>query len=153
MIFGDQRLLRLVYVSAAAPTLLRDDLIEIGRTAQRNNGSMRVTGMLLHVEGEFFQVLEGPGAAVEEVFSKICEDDRNEWVTPLLRERPLRRVFRTWTMGCFDLPFDELPRDLFFRADWDEVRLRVKANRRQEFFGFLERFYRVNLQLGGVAFE
>lgn len=147
VIFGDQRLSRLVYVSAAAPLLRRSDLIEIGRTAKRKNAGLRITGLLLHVEGEFFQVLEGPGDAVESVFAKISRDERNEWVTPLLRERPFRRVFRTWSMGCFDLPFDELPSDLFFRAEWEQVRLRVKADRRQEFYGFLERFYQVNMEI------
>ncbi len=148
MIFLDQRLLRLVYVSAAAPQLTRADLIEMGRTAQRNNQKSRLTGLLLHVDDEFFQVIEGPSAAVEDVFSRICEDKRNEWVTPLLREHPFRRVFKTWSMGCFDLPFDELPRDVFFRADWEEVRLRVNADRRQDFYRFLERFYHVNLEAG-----
>lgn len=151
MIFTDQRLLRLVYVSAASPTLTRSDLIEMGETARRNNRELRLTGLLLHVDGEFFQVLEGPGGAVEDVFARICEDKRNEWVTPLLRERPFFRVFKTWSMGCFDLPFEELPPDLFFRADWQEVQLRVNADRRHEFYRFLERFYRVNLEAGRAA--
>lgn len=148
MIFPDQRLLRLVYVSAAAPGLARSDLIDIGEAARRNNAMQRLTGMLLLVEGEFFQVIEGPTDKVEAMFDRISNDARNEWVTPLLRERPFRRVFRAWSMGCFDLPFSDLPRDLFFKADWDEVRLRVAADRRQEFYGFLERFYRVNHAAG-----
>ncbi|MEO1328226.1 MAG: BLUF domain-containing protein [Pseudomonadota bacterium] len=149
--FLDQRLMRLVYVSAASPHLTRADLIEMGRTAQRNNQRKRLTGLLLHVENEFFQILEGPAGAVEEVFSRICEDDRNDWVTPLLREHPFRRVFKTWSMGCFDLPFGDLPPEIFFRADWDEVRLRVNADRRQDFYRFLERFYQVHLETGRAA--
>ena len=151
VIFGDQRLLRLVYVSAAADDISRNDLIEIGRTAQRVNMELRITGLLLHVEGEFFQVLEGPGGAVEEVFRRIGEDPRNRWVTPLLRERPFRRVFRTWSMGCFDMPFEELPASVFFRADWEEVRLRINADSRHEFYGFLTRFYQVNQHLGQLV--
>lgn len=151
MIFNDQRLVRLVYVSAATAPLSRVDLIDMGETARRNNRAHRVTGMLLHVEGEFFQVLEGPAASVEEIFSRICEDPRNQWVTPLLRERPFFRVFRSWSMGCFDLPFEKLPDDVFFKADWEQVRLRVKADHRQSFYRFLERFYEVNHEQGAEA--
>ncbi|MEL6978411.1 MAG: BLUF domain-containing protein [Pseudomonadota bacterium] len=140
--------MRLVYVSAATSRLSRKELIAIGETSQRNNRNHKVTGMLLHVDGEFFQVLEGPEAAVEETFSRICDDTRNRWVTPLLRERLLFRLFKTWSMGCFDLPFETLPRDVFFQADWEQVRLRVNADHRQSFYRFLERFYEVNLTSG-----
>lgn len=126
-------------------------MVELGDAARRNNNRLRVTGLLLHVEGEFFQVLEGPGGAVEEIFSRICEDDRNQWVTPLLRERPLFRVFKAWSMGCFDLPFERLPEEVFFRADWEAVRIRVNSDRRQGFYRFLERFYEVNQTMGKVA--
>ena len=148
MLFGEMRLIRLVYVSAAAPGLTRRDLIEIGETARRNNARDRVTGLLLHVEGEFFQVLEGPKAAVEQTFARVCVDPRNHGVTPLLRERPLFRLFKGWAMGCFDLPFETLPTDVFFKADWEQVRLRVKAESRPSFYRFLERFYEVNLEAG-----
>lgn len=148
MLFKDGRLVRLVYVSAATSRLSRRELIKIGETSQRNNRNHRVTGMLLHVDGEFFQVLEGPEASVEETFSRICDDPRNRWVTPLLRERLLFRVFKNWSMGCFDLPFDTLPHDVFFKADWEQVRLRVNADHRHSFYRFLERFYEVNLVAG-----
>ncbi|MEM1419379.1 MAG: BLUF domain-containing protein [Pseudomonadota bacterium] len=118
MIFLDQRLERLAYISAATREFSTQDLIEMGYEARRNNENLRVTGMLLLLEGEFFQVLEGPTAAVEEIFSRIGVDERNEWVTPLVRERPFRRVFRTWSMGVMDLPFDKLPKDVFFKAEW-----------------------------------
>ncbi|MEM9724491.1 MAG: BLUF domain-containing protein [Pseudomonadota bacterium] len=148
MFFGESRLVRLVYVSAATSRLSRRELIEIGEISRRNNREQRLTGLLLHVEGEFFQVLEGPERAVEEVFSRICEDPRNQWVTPLLREKLLFRVFRTWSMGCFDLPFETLPTEVFFQADWEQVRLRVNADTRQSFYRFLERFYAVNQEAG-----
>lgn len=146
MIWTDQRLMRLAYVSAASQPLSREDLVDIGETARRNNLARRITGLLLYVDGEFFQVLEGPCGQVEQLLSNISEDERNLWVTPLLRERPFFRIFKSWSMGCFDLPFDDLPNDLFFKADWDQVRLRANADRRQAFYRFLERFYEANIK-------
>ncbi|MEL6316972.1 MAG: BLUF domain-containing protein [Pseudomonadota bacterium] len=149
MVFN-QRLLRLVYVSAAHERLSRDDLIAIGHHARKKNADLKISGLLLHVEGEFFQVLEGPAPAVEDLFSLICEDPRNKWVTPLLRERAFFRVFKDWSMGCFDLPFEELPSDVFFKADWDEVRLRLNSSEKRSFYRFLERFYKANLSTGAL---
>lgn len=147
MIWKDQRLTRLVYVSAASRRLGREELVKMGEEARRNNDRARVTGLLLYVDDEFFQVIEGPSDEVETLFDRIQRDARNRWVTPLLRERPFFRIFKHWSMGCFNLPFDDLPKDLFFRADWDQVRLRVNADRRQSFYRFLERFYEANVDL------
>ncbi len=153
MIWNDQRLMRLVYVSVASRPMGRADLVEIGQTARRKNLANKITGLLLYVEGEFFQVIEGPADHVERLFGSIEQDPRNRWVTPLLRERPFFRIFKNWSMGCFDLPFDELPRDLFFRADWEQVRLRVNGDRRHAFYRFLERFYEANMfEKRAVAF-
>lgn len=151
MIWHDQRLTRLVYVSAASRSLTRAELVAMGEEARRKNVSRRVTGMLLYVENEFFQVIEGPSDEVEELFTRIQRDVRNQWVTPLLRERPFFRIFKNWSMGCFDLPFDDLPQDLFFKAEWDQVRLRVNADRRQSFYRFLERFYEANVDQDRAA--
>lgn len=151
MVLGEKRLHRLVYVSASAPDLSKSDLIDIARAAQTKNAKLRVTGVLLHVEGEFFQVLEGPAGAVEDVFASICQDRRNQWVTPLLRERPYWRVFKTWSMGCFDMRFKDLPSDLFFEADWEGLRLRLNLDHRSRFYRFLEQFYRARFDYGRVA--
>lgn len=145
MLFAEGRLVRLAFVSAAATRISGRDLIEIGETSSRNHEARRITGMLLYADGEFFQVLEGPEAAVEEVLSRAGADPRNRCVTPLTRERLLFRLFRGWSMGCFDLPFETLPRDVFFKADWEQVQSRVNADRRHAFYRFLERFYEVNL--------
>lgn len=53
-------------------------------------------------------------------------------------------------MGCFDLPFEELPSDVFFKADWDEVRLRLNSSEKRSFYRFLERFYKANLSTGAL---
>ena len=95
----DPRLLRLTYASRAAEWLSRQDLREIARAAQARNRKLGVTGLLLYVEGDFLQVLEGPAGAVERLYETIENDPRNKWVTRLSTERILRRAFEEWALG------------------------------------------------------
>jgi hypothetical protein len=138
----DPRLLRLTYASRAAEWLSRDDLRQIAETAQARNRRLGLTGLLLYVEGDFLQVLEGPGTAVEQVYEQIEADTRNKWVTRLATERILRRAFEEWSMGCFEVGLDEVDGQSFFILDSDEPRIRPRVS--GDFSVFLEQFYTRN---------
>lgn len=144
----DPRLLRLTYASRAAEGLSRRDLRAIAETAQKRNAGLGLTGLLLHVDGEFLQVLEGPGAAVEAMFEAIEADPRNTWVTRLSTERILRRAFADWSMGCFDMRPDDIDDAAFFVADAGAMRLRPRFS--GDFSVFLEQFYARNLATGAT---
>lgn len=138
----DPRLLRLTYASRAAEWLSRDDLRQIARTAQRRNKALGITGLLLYVEGDFIQVLEGPGAAVEQIYELIENDPRNKWVTRLSTERILRRAFEDWSMGCFEVGLEDIQGEAFFILDSAEPRVRPRFS--GDFSVFLEQFYARN---------
>lgn len=155
MIFDDDggllpqpRLVRLSHVSEAAAPMGADVLLEIGSDAHRHNHRLGVTGFLLYLDGAIFQVLEGAEAAVEASLARISGDARICETTPLLRERPLWRRFRGWSLGALDLPFESLPANVFFKAEWDQIRRRVCAIGRPAFYRILERFYEVNHNQG-----
>lgn len=148
----DPRLLRLTYASRAAEWLSREDLRQIADTAQNRNRSLGLTGLLLYVEGDFIQVLEGPGAAVEKVYESIENDPRNKWVTRLSTERILRRAFEDWSMGCFEVGLHEVDGESFFILDSAEPRVRPRFS--GDFSIFLEQFYarnRARMQLADFA--
>jgi hypothetical protein len=138
----DPRLLRLTYASRAADWLSREDLRQIAQTAQERNRQLGLTGLLLYVEGDFIQVLEGPGSAVEKVYDMIEKDPRNRWVTRLSTERILRRAFEDWSMGCFEVGLDEMDGESFFILDSAEPRVRPRFS--GDFSVFLEQFYARN---------
>jgi hypothetical protein len=54
-----------VYTSTATRDLTDDDLAELLRQCVRNNDRTGLTGLLLHRDGRFMQVLEGPDEAVQ----------------------------------------------------------------------------------------
>lgn len=144
----DPRLLRLTYASRAAEWLSREDLREIARAAQTRNRKLGVTGLLLYVEGDFLQVLEGPASAVDRLYELIENDPRNKWVTRLSTERIIRRAFEDWSMGCFEVGLDDIAGEAFFILDSDRPRVRPRFS--GDFSVFLEQFYARNRARGQV---
>ena len=88
-----------VYTSTATRDLTDDDLAELLRQCVRNNEESGLTGMLLHRDGRFMQVLEGPDDAVRDVFSVIAADTRHTEVRLLLDESITERAFPAWKMA------------------------------------------------------
>jgi hypothetical protein len=142
----DPRLLRLTYASRAADGLTQADLRAIATEAQSRNRALGVTGLLLYVDGDFLQVLEGPGSAVERIYELIESDPRNRWITRLSTERILRRAFEDWSMGCFEVGLEQVDEDAFFLLDDGGPKVRPRFT--GDFSIFLEQFYARNRAKG-----
>jgi len=71
-------------------------------TSRHSNALHSVSGMLLYVDGSFFQVLEGEEATLEALYQKIVADPRHARVTRIIQEPIARRDFGQWTMGFVD---------------------------------------------------
>jgi hypothetical protein len=146
----DPRLLRLTYASRASWPLSREDLSQLAQQARRRNRRLHVTGLLLYMDREFLQVLEGPAAAVEAVFDSIERDPRNMWVTRLSAERVLRRAFGQWAMGCFELRPQTGVEPVLEPCDGGDAPPRVRPRSAGDFSVFLDQFYARNRARGGA---
>jgi hypothetical protein len=93
----------LVYVSTATRPFSREQLIELLAKSRTNNAKVGVTGLLLYKDGLFIQVLEGPRAAVEQVFQRISQDPRHDVGATLQTGETNFRQFPDWSMGFSDL--------------------------------------------------
>lgn len=95
---------RLKYVSRYTEGLSSADLDGIAAQSAANNVKLGITGILLTGGGVFFQILEGPAAAVDGVFQKILADPRNQEVLLLgVQEQVPDRLFPQWAMRRVDL--------------------------------------------------
>ena len=99
----DGPLRRVTYVSRALTTA-REDLDTILAAARRNNAAMHVTGAMMLTSKHFAQVLEGPPAAVEEIFERIQMDDRHTAVALLEVADVTARAFDAWSMAFIEDP-------------------------------------------------
>ena len=92
------RLVRLIYTSKLSAGVNPAELAKIHETALRNNEKFGLTGMLAFGNDYFLQVLEGGNSAVNQLYNRICADDRNK--NPLLLEYSeiAERDFAKWSM-------------------------------------------------------
>ncbi|MET0291132.1 MAG: BLUF domain-containing protein [Steroidobacteraceae bacterium] len=110
-------ILRCAYTSMASPTFRESDIPALLEKSRANNSRAGLTGMLLYMEGTFFQVLEGDAATVDSLYDTISRDPRHSRVTRIIREPVARRDFADWTMGFQTLGMPELE-DLFGANDF-----------------------------------
>ncbi len=72
------------YVSTVNPNISNTDINELMEYVKVRNNNMDITGILIHSEGNFFQVLEGSKEAVKKMFEKIKKDARHYNVIKML---------------------------------------------------------------------
>lgn len=89
----------LIYSSIACPDVDERELKRIITTAQRNNSTLGLTGMLIYHDGMFIQMLEGDEKTVEETFTKISNDPRHYAVSRVFSGNEEKRCFPDFSMA------------------------------------------------------
>ena len=92
-------LIHIIYASAATSPITEEMLLKMLDKARKTNEGLGITGMLLHSDGSFFQVLEGQESTVETLFKKIQQDQRHAKITIIIREQIVARAFSEWSMA------------------------------------------------------
>lgn len=92
-------MIHLVYASASSHEFGDEELVALLEKSRKNNRDIGVTGMLLYVEGSFFQVLEGEESVVDGLYRTICRDERHSRITSIIRETIAKRSFGEWSMA------------------------------------------------------
>jgi hypothetical protein len=79
--------IQLIFTSKAVTPFVPVDLLAMLHAARARNARIGVTGMLLHVDGAYLQVLEGRSAAVHSLLARIRADRRHaQFVMLLVRD-------------------------------------------------------------------
>jgi len=95
---------RIKYISRFTTPMTARDIERIAAQSAANNRKLGITGLLIASGGVFFQVIEGPAAAVDEIYSRILRDKRHQDVLTLrVEEGNLPRLFPDWEMRKIDL--------------------------------------------------
>ncbi|MFG6443811.1 BLUF domain-containing protein [Microbacterium sp. P06] len=98
MVATQDTFLSLVYSSNASTTFDDADLEALLMSSRTNNRAAALTGLLLHRDGRFLQVLEGPESSVRERMSVIADDRRHTDIRMLVEEHIDERRFPYWAM-------------------------------------------------------
>jgi hypothetical protein len=95
----EDALYQIIYASLARRSVEKDELMMILSHARKKNARLGITGMLLHCDGLFIQVLERPKDRVVNLFHDIQKDTRHNRIAVLF-EGPIKaRSFSQWSMG------------------------------------------------------
>ena len=135
---------RIKYVSRFATPFRESELEELGRRSAEKNESLGVTGVLLTSGGLFYQVLEGPEEAVDDLFRAIRADKRHTNLLVLgVEDDVTQRLFPSWSMKTVNLDAAAhvrlLPLKILMEAVFDQQQLidkmmwSIERGLRQEF--------------------
>ena len=100
---ADDQLVRMVYTSVKTKKCDAAAVDAIVATARANNPALGLTGMLLHTETRFLQVLEGPKDKLTSIYEAINSDDRHSACHMRFCEPISERFFADWSMGAADV--------------------------------------------------
>ncbi len=89
----------LIYVSSAVKLLNNHELLSLLEQSRKNNLTYNITGMLLYIDGNFMQCLEGEKDDVAIIYDKICHDSRHSDLIQIVFEPLAKRNFANWSMG------------------------------------------------------
>lgn len=94
---------RIKYISRFDKPHTEADIEAIGEQSRANNERLDLTGVLMASGGLFYQVLEGPADAVDEVYARIANDSRHTDLLLLGSEENVERIYPDWSMEIIDL--------------------------------------------------
>ena len=92
-------IVRLIYASRLKKKLDHAAVEKIADMSRRNNKKLGVTGALCSSPRGFLQILEGPPAAVNDLYNRIVRDPRHADVTLLEYVKVPFREFENWSMA------------------------------------------------------
>ena len=134
---------QLLYVSSTprdiAPATV-DDILTVSRA---NNAMLCVTGLLIHIDGGFLQILEGEERSLRDLYMRICTDRRHSETRLLLDREIESRAFTGWSMG-FERPSPDDPESAgMFGVTREAILGRLSPQAGRVIAVMLETFYRV----------
>jgi len=99
---------QLVYSSQATQPMTATDLEKILADARVGNETRNVTGVLIYVDGVFFQILEGDKDVVVALMKSIRQDSRHSSVKIISENEASERAFGSWTMAYLNATPDQM---------------------------------------------
>ncbi|CCQ73945.1 BLUF domain-containing protein [Magnetospira sp. QH-2] len=91
-----------IYSSVFQDGLGQTDLEAILKASREKNAALGLTGILIHADGLFVQLLEGESHHVNQVLDSIITDPRHWQIHVLLKENIGERSFPDWTMAFME---------------------------------------------------
>ena len=99
---------RIIYLSSAIDSVDEAELKNLLIKSRANNSDNDITGILLHIDGDFIQVLEGNKEQVKTLYDKIAKDKRHKGIINVVKGEIDKRQFDDWSMGYKSTNYTEI---------------------------------------------
>ncbi len=129
------------YISKSSTDLSTDILEHLFSYSVQNNTQANVTGILLHSEGNFFQVLEGSEIYVSTLFDKIKADPRHNSIFEIFKGPTDYPIFNQ-----YDSKFNVVKTG----ADLEQIQTFLATNHKHPVSDKMQRLLRPFLLLGDL---
>lgn len=90
---------RIIYLSSATKFMSDFELHNLLKIARANNKIKNITGLLLYIDGDFIQIIEGDEFEINNLYSNIQFDNRHKNIICVSDQKIVKRQFPDWTMG------------------------------------------------------
>jgi len=101
-------MLRIIYISCSQEYLNGQKIQFLLEQSRKNNLQNKISGVLIYVDGDFLQVIEGPKFAVLDLFESIKKDARHKRIMTIVNTEIKKRSFPKWNMGFCSTDYKEL---------------------------------------------
>ncbi|WP_405569340.1 BLUF domain-containing protein [Winogradskyella sp. Asnod2-B02-A] len=99
---------QIIYTSQASEQFNKRSLLDLLHTSRGYNTIDNISGILMHRDGYFLQIIEGEQDVVEDLFQRLSNDTRHKNIK-IIHDRSVEsRLFSNWAMGCADFNEPEL---------------------------------------------
>lgn len=119
-------MIRITYVSTPTPSVGAEELFQIIEVSSRNNMRDGLTGFLVFARDRFFQLVEGPEAAIDDLLARLARDRRHDALKVLSREPIAARSFPRWQMKRLATG-DDLLKTVEAAADDTPISVQLRA--------------------------
>jgi hypothetical protein len=89
----------ILYISSAVNPPSYDQIIHLLTRARERNAAKDITGILLLVDSNFMQYIEGPEQNLKEVFEIIKKDPMHKGIIEIVNEPIQSRIYFGWNMA------------------------------------------------------
>lgn len=91
----------LVYVSSAVSLLSRGETENLLQGARERNKEYDITGVLLQIDGNYMQYIEGPKDNLDIIYKIIQEDEQHTGLILIARDAIESRQFGEWPLAYY----------------------------------------------------
>lgn len=114
---------RIIYFSSATHFFNLEELDSLLLKSRMKNSANGITGLLIYIDGDIIQILEGEKEKVQNLFNLIKLDKRHSTVISVFDQKVPKRMFENWAMGFSKQTIESLRKNSNFSTlNLDELR-------------------------------